>query len=64
MSNILWQFHFCFMLLLLLLLFFVSVSLFKAHFRMYLTFNKQQAVDRDEAREKSSFMLDKISIYF
>lgn len=43
---------------------FVSVSLFKANFRMYLTFNKQQAVDRDEAREKSSFMLDKISIYF
>lgn len=42
----------------------VSVSLFKANFRMYLTFNKQQAVDRDEAREKSSFMLDKISIYF
>lgn len=43
---------------------FVSVSLFKANFRMYLTFNKQQAVDRDEAIEKRSFMLDKISIYF
>lgn len=54
MSNILWQFHFS-----VCLFVFVSVSLFKANFRMYLTFNKQQAVETDE-REQSSFMLDKI----
>lgn len=53
-----------FLFYVVLVVVFVSVSLFKANFRMYLTFNKQQAVDRDEAREKSSFMLDKISIYF